>query len=62
MAIINSVDYEPTKPKKKGLSLTSASAFIIGEMAGGGLLSLSFAVAGTGKNHLNNSIKWYKSY
>ncbi len=36
---------------KKGLSVISASTFIVGMMAGGGLLSLSSAIAGTGYNH-----------
>lgn len=35
---------------KKGLGLMSASAFIVGEMAGSGILALPKAVAETGDN------------
>lgn len=35
---------------KKGLSVTSAAIFIVGEMAGSGVLALPRAIVNSGKN------------
>jgi len=41
-------DREEHYSKGRGLSLISATVFIVGEVAGGGILSLPNAVAGAG--------------
>lgn len=42
--------FNKSDQNKNGLSIFSASAFIVGAVAGAGMLSLPFAVAGTGMN------------
>lgn len=54
--ISSTIDDKSNMIKKKGLSVLTAAVFIVGEMAGTGILALPKAVANSGKNNFFSTI------